>query len=64
VAVLTATLLMQTGWLRPRLDRRAVRVIGGHEDGRSSVHLLYVALEVLKLLLLAASGAVLSAQVG
>jgi hypothetical protein len=57
LGVTDALLLAQVLWLRPRLDRRALRVIAGDEAPASSLHLVYIALEGVKLVLLPAIGA-------
>ncbi|WP_026163136.1 hypothetical protein [Kribbella catacumbae] len=60
VAALTAaTLVILAGQLiviRPRLNRRTDRVLGGDNPPRSTLHLYYVALEAAKVLALAALG--------
>jgi hypothetical protein len=60
VAALAAILLGQALWLRPLLDRRAVRVIAGEDLPPSSLHVAYIALEGVKLIALPALGAVLA----
>jgi hypothetical protein len=50
-------LLTQMLWLRPRLDRRALRIIEGDEAPASSLHLVYIALEAVKVVLLPVIGA-------
>jgi hypothetical protein len=57
LGVTDALLLVQVFWLRPRLDRRAVRIIEGEDAPPSSLHIVYIALELLKLLLLPVIGA-------
>jgi hypothetical protein len=52
-----ALLLAQVLWLRPRLDRRALLIIAGDDAPPSSLHLAYIALEVVKVVLLPAIGA-------
>jgi hypothetical protein len=47
---LLAVLLFQTFWLRRALDRRALRLIGGEELPHSSLHLVYIALEGVKVI--------------
>jgi hypothetical protein len=51
---------MQIGVVRPGLDRRARLIISGHTPHRSRQHHLYVALEVIKVGLLAALGVTLA----
>jgi hypothetical protein len=57
LGVTDALLLAQVLWLRPRLDRRALRVIDGDDAPASSLHLVYIALEGVKVLLLPVLGA-------
>ena len=59
VAVLV--LVAQLGWVRPRLTRRSDLVLAGQEAPRSSGHVVYVALEVVKVLALVVAGASLLA---
>jgi hypothetical protein len=56
---LWALLVIQTAGLRPRLDRRARRVIAGDQPARSHLHLAYIALEGLKVVLLVGLGVLL-----
>jgi hypothetical protein len=49
-----AMLLAQMFWLRRELDARALRVIAGGEAPPSSLHLVYIALEAVKLVALPA----------
>jgi hypothetical protein len=62
-ALLWAVLALQTGWLRPRLDRRADLVSRGGSPPGSRLHLVYVALEVVKVVLLPVLGIVLVAGI-
>jgi hypothetical protein len=57
LGVTDALLLAQVLWLRPRLDRRALRIIAGDEAPASSLHLVYIALEGVKVVLLPVIGA-------
>jgi hypothetical protein len=58
VLVLTnALLLVQVAVLRPRLDRRALQIVEGGDVPPSSLHLVYIALEAAKLVLLPVIGA-------
>ncbi len=52
LGALFTILLVQTFWLRPALDARALRMIAGEELPSSSLHLAYIALESLKLVAL------------
>lgn len=47
--VLTGSILVtQTGFLRPRLNRRTRQIIAGHTPPPSRLHLAYIGLECLK----------------
>jgi hypothetical protein len=54
---LAALLGVQLGLLRPALRRRSDRVLAGENAPRSRHHLVYVALETVKVVVLAALGA-------
>jgi hypothetical protein len=60
LAMVVAILLIQTFWLRPLLDARALRVIAGEDVAASSLHVAYIALEGVKLVALPLLGAVLA----
>lgn len=49
-------LLVQVGLLRPRLDRRVLRVLAGDKPSRSLMHPTYIALEAVKVAVLLALG--------
>jgi hypothetical protein len=51
---------VQLGAVRPALNRRSDRVLAGEELPRSRGHLVYVALEAVKVVLLVATGTVAS----
>jgi hypothetical protein len=55
-AALAVLLAVQLGVVRPALNRRSDRVLGGEELPRSRGHLVYVGLEVVKVGLLVATG--------
>lgn len=57
LGVVVTILAMQTLWLLPALDVRALALLAGHPAPPSSLHLVYIGLEVLKLLLLLLIGA-------
>jgi hypothetical protein len=63
LVVLWAVLVSQVAVLRPRLDRRARRILVGQTPPRSRLHLAYVTLEAAKVALLAVLGTLLVAQV-
>jgi len=50
----SAAVAFQSLWVRPVLDRRAALIIEGGTAPKSRAHTLYLALEVLKLIALAA----------
>jgi len=54
--LLSIILLVQTVWLLPVLDKRAVASIAGQTLGRSSLHIWFAGLEVIKFLLLVDAG--------
>jgi hypothetical protein len=53
---LAVLLGVQLGVVRPMLNRRSDRVLAGEEGPRSHGHLVYVGLEVVKIVLLAGLG--------
>ncbi|MGH3797957.1 MAG: hypothetical protein ACRDSP_24095 [Pseudonocardiaceae bacterium] len=62
IAVLIALwvlLVAQVAVLRPRLDRRARRILAGDAPPRSHLHLAYIALEGVKFVLLPVLGVIL-----
>jgi hypothetical protein len=62
VVIVLAIVLVQTLWLRPSLDARARRLIAGGELPSSSLHLLYIAFEGVKVIALPTLGAALAAR--
>ena len=60
-ALAVAVLAVQLGVVRPRLNRRSDRVLAGEQVPRSSAHLYYVALEVIKTVVLLVLGVLLLA---
>jgi hypothetical protein len=58
-AVAFAALALQLGAVRPRLNRRSDAVLAGLDAPRSRGHYVYVGLEVIKVLALAAGGILL-----
>ena len=62
-ALLWAVLAVQVGVLRPRLDHRARLVVAGESPPRSHLHLVYVALDGFKVVLLPILGVVLVAGI-
>lgn len=52
VGGITSILVFQTFYLLPELDNRAMMIISGGDPGASNTHFFYVALEVVKLILL------------
>jgi hypothetical protein len=55
-----AILLVQAFWLRPLLDDRSVRIIAGEDVPASSLHLVYIAFEGVKLMALPVLGVMLA----
>ena len=49
-------LVLQTFWLLPVLDERALQVIHGQGASTSNTHFIYVAFEIVKVLLIAVFG--------
>ncbi|GAA4356469.1 hypothetical protein GCM10023185_20270 [Hymenobacter saemangeumensis] len=56
LCLLGAILLLQTFWLLPALDVRALALLAGRPAPPSSLHTTYIALEVVKLLTLLLTG--------
>jgi len=63
VAGLAVLLAVQVLVLRPRLDRRAVQLVAGRTPPPSRQHLVYIALEVVKVVTLPGLGVVLATRV-
>jgi hypothetical protein len=59
LAVAAVVLALQVGAVRPQLTRRSDQVLAGGEAARSRGHYVYVGLEVIKVLALAAAGILL-----
>ena len=60
LGVTLSILTVQVGFVRPRLDQRALLIISGRTPRPSRQHHLYVTLEVVKVAVLAALGATLA----
>lgn len=56
-AIVAFLLLLETVWLLPVLDARALLVISGEVPPHSNLHLIYIAFDVVKFVLLFALGA-------
>ncbi|MCB2376249.1 hypothetical protein LGH70_01560 [Hymenobacter sp. BT635] len=56
LGLLGTILLLQTFWLLPALDVRALALLAGHPAPPSSLHMAYIGLEVVKLLTLLLTG--------
>jgi len=54
--ILSSILLAQTFWLLPALDVRATAVLAGRTRPPSSLHLLYIVVEIIKLIFLLLMG--------
>lgn len=61
VGVLVVLLAVQLGAVRPALNRRSDRVLAGGDAPRSRAHLVYIALEVAKVVALVVLGVLLLA---
>ena len=61
--VLAAMLIAQTAMLHLRMDKRAARIVAGETLPSSSLHYIYIGMEVLKLALLVALGTVLLQEI-
>ena len=59
LAVAIVALAVQLFAVRPRLNRRSDAVLAGEEGPRSQAHLVYIGLEVVKVLGLLAAGVLL-----
>ena len=59
LAVAFAALALQIGAVRPRLNRRSDQVLAGLDAPRSRGHYVYIGLEAIKVLALAAGGILL-----
>ncbi|MGB6764080.1 hypothetical protein [Mycobacterium sp.] len=59
LAIAFAALALQLGVVRPRLNRRSDKVLAGLDAPRSRGHYVYVGLEAIKTLALAAGGILL-----
>ena len=55
--IISVLLILETVWLLPVLDARAVEVIGGTAAPRSNAHFIYIAFDAAKFILLFALGA-------
>lgn len=62
LGIVFTILLVQTFWLRPALDDRALRLIANEDIPSSSLHLWYIALEGVKLIALPILGASLASR--
>jgi len=52
VGALTLIMIAQTAWLLPELASRSQQILAGGEPAPSRVHVIYIVLELLKLVLL------------
>ena len=59
LAIAFAALALQIGAVRPRLNRRSDKVLAGLDAPRSRGHYVYIGLEAIKVLALAAGGILL-----
>jgi hypothetical protein len=58
--IVAAVLLLQTFWMLPVLDARAIAVIEGTNEPGSPVHIVYIVTEVIKLITLAVLGVLIA----
>ncbi len=56
IGIPVALLVLQTFWLLPVLDERALQVIHGQGAGPSNMHFIYVAFEIAKVISIAVFG--------
>jgi hypothetical protein len=63
LSVAVAALLLQLVLVRPLLSKRTAEVLAGDEGARSRAHYVYIALELVKVIALIVSGAVLLGKV-
>lgn len=59
LTIAVVVLIAQIAAVRPVLTRRSDRVLAGHDAPRSRGHLVYIGLEVIKVIALAAGGTLL-----
>ncbi|MCU4163839.1 hypothetical protein [Carboxylicivirga caseinilyticus] len=52
VCIISLILLLQTFWLLPHLIHRAEQIIGGNQTSSSSVHMVFISFEAIKLILI------------
>ena len=62
LGAVVALLLVETVWLLPVLDARAVQVLSGNAPPFSNAHIIYIAFDAIKFLCLFALGVVLTKQ--
>ena len=62
LSIATGVLVIQTLWLLPVLDRRVTLILGGGTPPNAPYHLLYIALEAVKLAALGGAGIALAAR--
>lgn len=62
VATMATILLVQQFWLMPALYERVDMVIAGQDLPKSSIHIIYIAVEVCKLIILAGLGLTVSCE--
>ncbi|MDJ0359934.1 hypothetical protein [Rhodococcus sp. H29-C3] len=63
LVLVSAILVLQVTVVRPPLTKRSNRILAGEDLPRSNIHLAYIALEVLKVILLIAVTVDLLAQI-
>lgn len=60
--IIAIILFLETVWLLPVLDERAIQVINGTEPAGSSEHLIYIAFDAIKFISLFVLGTILTRQ--
>jgi hypothetical protein len=58
LAGIVAILALETFWLRPALDARALQIMAGQSAAPNLLHTLYIVFEIVKLLLILAAAVV------
>lgn len=61
-SVIVLVLIAETIWLLPALDQRIGLIIAGHQPPASSLHVFYIAIEIVKLIALLVLSAALARQ--
>ena len=62
LSIASVLLLLETVWLLPALDERAIKVISGNAPPFSNVHIVYIVFDAIKFLSLFVLGVMLTKQ--